>query len=193
MNDDKVTTFACLMCGCPMRDSGKQWKCGCGFFYKPLIPGTIPKKYQKQVAAQKPNRVTRPANMPPQSPRPLLRPAEAIKTRLPANRRRKKAISYEPLKAEFGHDGFRYRQIAREGDYAIYEQAWTGRPNPSVCYEVVVIRYRDAKTQTMPDGNDVHFPAREVYPSSEDWGTYGWTVLTRDAAFDKLAALRRQP
>ena len=30
-----------------MRDTGTQWECRCGFFYKPLIPGTIPKKYQQ--------------------------------------------------------------------------------------------------------------------------------------------------
>jgi hypothetical protein len=29
-----------------MRDAGKQWECRCGFFYKPLVPGSIPKKYR---------------------------------------------------------------------------------------------------------------------------------------------------
>jgi len=39
-----VASFKCLLCGRPMQDTGKQWECRCGFFYKPLIPGTIPKK-----------------------------------------------------------------------------------------------------------------------------------------------------
>jgi hypothetical protein len=40
-----VASFMCLLCGRPMRDAGKRWKCRCGFFYKPLVPGTIPRKY----------------------------------------------------------------------------------------------------------------------------------------------------
>jgi hypothetical protein len=41
--------LACLMCGRPMRDSGKQWECRCGFFYKPLVPGTVSKKYRQWI------------------------------------------------------------------------------------------------------------------------------------------------
>ena len=36
-----------------------------------------------------------------------------------------------------------YRQIAREGDAAIYEQTSSGWCNPSVCYEVIRIRRRE--------------------------------------------------
>src|SRR6516164_10393390 len=61
-NDDSATAMArstvgifnCLLCGRPMRDAGEQWECCCGFFYKPLIPGTIPTKYgQNRVAIKK--------------------------------------------------------------------------------------------------------------------------------------------
>jgi len=46
--------FKCLMCGRPMRDTGEQWECRCGFFYKPIVPGSIPKKYyQKAVKIKK--------------------------------------------------------------------------------------------------------------------------------------------
>jgi hypothetical protein len=48
-----VASFMCLLCGRPMRDAGKRWKCRCGFFYKPLIPGTIPKKYQHGAVSAK--------------------------------------------------------------------------------------------------------------------------------------------
>jgi hypothetical protein len=37
--------FKCLMCGRRMRNAGERWECFCGFFYKPLVPGTIPRKY----------------------------------------------------------------------------------------------------------------------------------------------------
>jgi Zn finger protein HypA/HybF involved in hydrogenase expression len=38
--------FECLMCEAPMADKRKQWECPrCSFFYRPLVPGTIPKRY----------------------------------------------------------------------------------------------------------------------------------------------------
>lgn len=43
---DTAGPFKCLMCGRPMRDTGKQWECRCGFFYKLLVRGSIPKKYR---------------------------------------------------------------------------------------------------------------------------------------------------
>src|SRR5262245_456110 len=45
--------FKCLMCGRSMRDAAERWQCLCGFFYKPLIPGTIPQKYRQAAAAIK--------------------------------------------------------------------------------------------------------------------------------------------
>ena len=45
--------FKCLMCEKPMRDAGERWECRCGFFYKPLIPGTIPEKYRQATVAIK--------------------------------------------------------------------------------------------------------------------------------------------
>src|SRR5262249_27246997 len=50
---------------------------------------------------------------------------------------------YRTLRARFRHNGFDYRQIARKGDAAIYEQRWTGCAEPSVCYEIIRIRRRD--------------------------------------------------
>src|SRR5262245_21059962 len=46
--------FKCLMCDAPMLDKGEQWECPrCFFFYKPLIPGTIPQKYRQATVAIK--------------------------------------------------------------------------------------------------------------------------------------------
>jgi len=39
--------FKCLMCGKPMRDAGERWECRCGFFYRSLVPGTIPRRYRQ--------------------------------------------------------------------------------------------------------------------------------------------------
>jgi hypothetical protein len=103
-----------------------------------------------------------------------------IKKRATAERRDKKG-HYRPIAKEFRHDGFTFRQIAREGGVAIYEQTWNECPNPSVAYEVVRIRRRDAREIK---GNILE--AAEVYPRSEAWGIDGFTLTDRDAAFEKL-------
>lgn len=47
---------------------------------------------------------------------------------------------YKPLAKEFRRDGFTYRQIAREGEAAIYEQKWGGWSEPSIAYEVIRVQ-----------------------------------------------------
>ena len=113
--------------------------------------------------------------------RPLSLPSRTIKTRARTEARSKKQRSYKPLASHFGRDGFNYRQIAREGDAAIYEQTWSGCPNPSVCYELSRIRRREG----------FHIGARfvepaELYPNSDAWGVDGFTLTDKDAAFVKL-------
>jgi hypothetical protein len=93
----------------------------------------------------------------------------------------KKRHFYKPLPKEFRRDGFRYRQIAREGNAAIYEQTWTGCSNPSISYEVIRIRRREG----FRIGGKFVEPG-EVYPKSEAWGVDGFTLTGRDAAFAKL-------
>jgi hypothetical protein len=108
-------------------------------------------------------------------------PSPVIKTRATAEGGGKKCHSYKPLPLQFRRDGFQYRQIAREGDAAIYEQTWNGCPNPRVCYEVIRIRRRERFEIA---GRFVE--AAEAYPNSEAWGTDGFTVTDKEAAFRKL-------
>jgi hypothetical protein len=110
-------------------------------------------------------------------------PPLAQKTRATAEAGGKKS-HYRPLPKEFRRDGFNYRRIARQGSAAIYEQRWTGCAEPSVCYEVIRIRYRDG----FHIGGRFVEPA-EVYPNSEAWGTDGFTLTDKDAAFVKLRQL----
>jgi hypothetical protein len=112
---------------------------------------------------------------------PLLRDAFATKTRATAEAGSKKPHSYKCLTARFRGDGFEYRQIAREGSAAIYEQTWLGCAERSVCYEVIRIRYRDG----FQIGGRFVEPA-ELYPKSEAWGIDGFTFTDRNAAFAKL-------
>ena len=104
-----------------------------------------------------------------------------IKTRARAEAGSKKQPFYKPLPTRFRRDGFDYRQIAREGDAAIYEQTWSRCSSPSVCYEVVRIRRREG---FQIDGRLIE-PA-EVYPNSDAWGVDGFTFTDKDAAFTKL-------
>jgi len=108
----------------------------------------------------------------------------AIKTRATAEAGSKKSHFYKPLPREFRRDGFQYRQIAREGDAAIYEQTWTGCAEPSPAYEVIRIRQREG----FQIGGGFVEPA-EVYPNSEAWGVDGFTLTNEGAAFAKLREL----
>jgi hypothetical protein len=113
--------------------------------------------------------------------KPLPQDARRIKTGARAEAWGKERRSYKPLPTRFRRDGFRYRQIAREGDAAIYEQTWSDCAEPSVCYEIVRIRRREG---FQIDGRFVE-PA-EVYPSSGAWGVDGWTVRDKESALQKL-------
>ena len=118
---------------------------------------------------------------------PLPQAALDIKTRATAEAWDKKRHSCKPLPTRFRRDGFEYRQIAREGDAAIYEQTWTGCSNPSACYEVIRIRRR----QGFQIGARFVEPA-EVYPNSAAWGVDGFTLTDKDAAFTKLREVAGQ-
>lgn len=113
-----------------------------------------------------------------------LAPATAQKTRATAEARYKKCHSYKRLPTQFRRDGFTYRQIAREGNAAIYEQRWTGCPEPSVCYEVIRIRRREG----FEIGGRFIGPA-EVYPNSEAWGVDGFTVTDPNKAWAKFSEI----
>jgi hypothetical protein len=105
-----------------------------------------------------------------------------IKTRYSPPLSSRKAI-IEPIPAEFVHDGFTYRQIARQGMVAIYRQG----QGPSAAYEVVII-------QQYPEQEmfGKHYPAREAMPRSEQWGSQGWTFTSEEKAFAKLKELARK-
>jgi hypothetical protein len=119
---------------------------------------------------------------------PVSSPPRAIKKRATAEARSKKQpfckrlpILYKPLPTRFRRDGFNYRQIAREGDAAIYEQTWSSCSNRCVCYEVIRIRRREG---FQINGRFVE-PA-ETYPKTDAWGVDGFTFTDKDAAFAKL-------
>ena len=96
--------------------------------------------------------------------------ATNVKTRATAEAASKKRQFCKPLPLEFRRNGFNYRQIAREGDVAIYEQKWLGCGEAAPAYEVVRIRRREG---FRIDGRFVE--PSEVYPKSESWGVDDFT------------------
>ena len=108
-------------------------------------------------------------------------PPSSRKTRATAAGSSKKGHFYRPLRKEFCRNGFRYRQIAREGDVAIYEQRWTGCTEPSVCYEVIRIRRREGFQIS-----ERLIEPYEVYPTGGAWDVDGFTFTDRNKAWDKF-------
>lgn len=88
---------------------------------------------------------------------------------------------YRVLSKEFHHDRFIFRQIAREGNAAIFEQIWNGCAEPSPCWEVIRVRRREG----FRIGRRFIEPA-EVYPPGQRWGELGWSFCDKAAAFAKL-------
>jgi hypothetical protein len=81
--------------------------------------------------------------------------------------------------------GWEFELVAADGPYAVYKK--TSESN--VYYETIIIRIQKAKVAHYPDGRVVEYPDQEVYPRDEDFGLYGWTYSTFDAAYEKMVDL----
>lgn len=82
----------------------------------------------------------------------------------------------------FSYDGFAFNLIKRDGDVALFAKRKPNHLFPS--FEVVIIQKRPAERIC---GRD--YPVRETMPTSETWGTYGWTYQTLDSAIVKFFSL----
>lgn len=95
-------------------------------------------------------------------------------------------MNYEALRRDFtGNGNHRYHQIWRDDHAAVYEQF-----NPAdrlLGYEVIVIR-----RQTAQERFGKQLPAKELYPSSEEWGQYAWTLGNKSSALDLGQSLSQQ-
>ena len=89
-----------------------------------------------------------------------------------------------PMATQFEDRTFRYTQVARQGDVAIYRQ--THKASDIDRFEVV--RIRIAEEHTWPDGRTT--PEREVYPHANSWGALGWTFYKREDAEVKMQSLQ---
>ena len=90
----------------------------------------------------------------------------------------------QPIETEFEDRLFRYRQVARQGDVAIYTQ----EHKASRVQRFEVVHIRTQREHTWPDGTVT--PEKEAYPASASWGRRGWTFSTLAGAQAKVAALQ---
>lgn len=88
------------------------------------------------------------------------------------------------LEKEFVKKGFKYTQVTRKGNIAMYKQESTSIKNPKPAYEVVQI-----KSHNGYEIGGSKIAAAEVYPGSTQWGLLGWTyqdLPTAEKRFKKL-------
>jgi hypothetical protein len=79
-----------------------------------------------------------------------------------------------PLELEFVYAGHWLRQIWRKDHVAVYERS-LDKDKPAHELELVIIRVQ-AEGRT-PTGSII--PEREAYPSSSQWGSFGWSFPMR--------------
>ena len=87
------------------------------------------------------------------------------------------------LELELEDGRFKYVQVERRGDVALYTQ--THKASGHVRYEVIKIRIQPE--HTWPTG--VTTPEKEAYPGSGSWGRDGWTFFGLTAAQQKMGEL----
>ena len=100
-------------------------------------------------------------------------------------------INYLPLKTEWERKGFKYKQIKRVDDFAIFEQTKTDKTTAHneelKWFEVIVVTRHNGFTIAK-----VYMPPAEQYPSSAQWGFRGWTYNNLDDAKIRLNQLITQ-
>jgi hypothetical protein len=93
----------------------------------------------------------------------------------------------QPIDTAFDEGRFRYTQLERQGDIAIYRQEH--KENPKVV-RFEVIRIRVQPEHTWPSGQTT--PEREAYPGASVWGRLGFTCFGLEEARTLAAGLQAQ-
>jgi hypothetical protein len=93
----------------------------------------------------------------------------------------------QPIDIAFDEGRFRYTQIERQGDVAIYEQQ---HKENSKVVRFEVIRIRVQPEHTWPSGQTT--PEREAYAGASSWGRLGFTCFSLEEARTLAAGLQAQ-
>jgi len=86
------------------------------------------------------------------------------------------------LSPHFAKNGFIFEQVERRGDFAVFRKF--KERGKSESFEAIKITRHEGYTIA-----GVSIPAGECYPSSEQWGTNGFTFTDPIAALAKMAQL----
>jgi len=90
------------------------------------------------------------------------------------------------LEKVFTKKGFKFTQVERKGNVAIYKQEALKVENPKANYEVVQI-----KSHNGYEIGGSKIAAAEVYPGSSQWGLLGWTHIDLASAEKRFKKLIR--
>lgn len=88
------------------------------------------------------------------------------------------------IETNFIDKHFSFKQIAREGDFAVYERQqipYMGHNSDTVHWEVIKIQKHNGYSFVGKT-----WPPSEFYPRNADWGLYGFTCQTKERAYKKL-------
>jgi hypothetical protein len=87
-------------------------------------------------------------------------------------------MKYQPLPIEITQNGgHHYRQVWRDEYAAVYEQR--NAFGPFIGYEAIAIKRQEADCVS-----GRQYPAKEIYPCSEDWGKLAISTSDLDRAMD---------
>jgi hypothetical protein len=89
------------------------------------------------------------------------------------------------LEKQLSHKGFDFKQLYRDGKFAIYEQTKEGSEFKK--YEAIVIESHNGYEIA---GN--YCPPAEMYPNASQWGERGFTLDSYEDAMEKIKALKKQ-
>jgi hypothetical protein len=85
----------------------------------------------------------------------------------------------KPLPTQFTKQGFEFTQIKRVGMLAIYVKQ--SLHNKGSTYEVIRVQSHNGRTIA-----GKYFEPAEYFPSSEQWGTHGFTCRTMESAEKRM-------
>lgn len=86
------------------------------------------------------------------------------------------------LEKTFTSRGYQFKQIHRDGHFAVYERFQIGINKKH--YEVIKILNHNGYSIA-----GKKYPASEYYPSGNSWGSNGFTLATKEDAFKKIDAM----
>ncbi len=90
------------------------------------------------------------------------------------------------VKKQFMANGYNYELVESSWPVAIYHQFKEGVSTP--LFEVHLLRV--GRPWSVPNGPV--FPAAPVHPSNKEWGYYGWTYNSLEAARGRVEKLRAE-